>query len=108
MKKVILILLALALQACAGSAGYRVDPYGGAYSSGYGLQGYSTGASVTTAPCQPIEAGPLMEWAKGLESGKYHSRSADVTVRNDRMDCTLRESAGSKIVPPSNNQQGRR
>jgi hypothetical protein len=106
MKKVILILLALALQACAGSAGYRVDPYGYPYGS---ISGYNTGASVTTAPCQPIEAGPLMEWAKGLDSGKYHSRSADVTVRNDRMDCALRESAGSKMNPPENtNSQKRR
>lgn len=90
MRIVLSIILAALVSGCAGNV-RSVDPqYHGYYNYGsYGLQ---------TKPCRPFNADELTSWAKALGTERYHSRGADVTVRNGIVDCSARESAGSRTL----------
>ncbi len=86
------------LAGCATSPSpYRADS---GYYYGQGQGGYAavpTDVGVRTAPCQPFRADALIDWAKELDDGKQHSRSAGVNVKNGSVDCTQTESAGSRM-----------
>lgn len=88
------VALAILAGCATGPAPSRGDsgPQG---QSGYAAVQADVGARTT--PCQPFRADALIDWAKELDDGKQHSRSAGVSVKNGGVDCTQTESAGSRM-----------